>query len=296
MAEINLIKLSQSGGGPSLVDVNFNGTLEGQADTTIPVEVNLTDGVNPVVPTSVALTGNDLDIVIPAPVVPSGVLFQFPTPSQYTSYRTGDEGWRVQNNWYDYSRPTNPKTIAELDYISANFWYLLKNNLVVGGVSNKTRFVDVDGGQTWSATGNKNLLIIDKLTGLGIYRNTQPTGDLKTWNAAIDDGLSLSITVNSVVYDEWYLISVQEFFDLLSIRFKQNNWIDSNTSNVIFPTRSTGSFINYWVSTTLEPTTSSAYGPRVSDLSFGELISTAKTDTRFPIYITKQTMSLITAP
>jgi hypothetical protein len=230
------------------------------------------------------------------PPAPSGVLLQFPTPSQYTSYRTGDEGWRVQNNWYDYTRPTNPKTIAELDFTSANFWYLLKNNLIVGGVSNKTRFVDVDGGQTWSATGNKNLLIIDKLTGVGIYRNAQPSGDLKTWNNAIDDGLSLSITVNSIVYDDWYLITVQEFFDLLSIRFKQNNWIDSNTSNVIFPTRSTGTSINYWVSTTLEPTTSSAYGPRVSDLSFGELINTAKTDTRFPIYITKQTMSLITAP
>jgi hypothetical protein len=290
MAEINLKQLSS--GGPTDIDVNFNGTLEGQANALIPLNVNLTDGVSDITPTSVALTGNDLDITI----VPNGVLFQFPTPSQYTSYRTGDEGWRVQNNWYDYSRPTNPKAIAELDYTSANFWYLLKNNLVVGGVSNKTRFVDVDGGQTWSVTGNKDLLIIDKLTGLGIYRNAQPSGDLKTWNNAIDDGLSLSITVNSIVYDDWYLISVQEFFYLLSIRFKQNSWIDSNTSNVIFPTRSTGTFINYWVSTTLEPTTSSAYGPRVSDLSFSELINTGKTDTRFPIYITKQTMSLITAP
>ena len=62
MAEINLKKLTA---GVSEIDVNFNGVLEGQADATIPLNVNLTDGVNPVTPTSVALTGNDLDIEIP---------------------------------------------------------------------------------------------------------------------------------------------------------------------------------------------------------------------------------------
>lgn len=66
MAEINLKTLTA---GVSEIDVNFNGTLEGQADATIPLNVNLTDGTNPVTPTSVALTGNDLDIEItPLPV------------------------------------------------------------------------------------------------------------------------------------------------------------------------------------------------------------------------------------
>jgi hypothetical protein len=212
MAEINLIKLSQSG-GPSLVDVNFNGTLEGQADTTIPVNVNLTDGVNPVVPTSVALTGNDLDIVIPGPVVPSGVLFQRPILQQYTSFATYDEGWRAQNGWNSgYIPPANPKIIAQLDYtLGTNYWYRLKDDLIVGGVSNKIRFVDVDGGQTWSATGNKNLITIDKLTGLGIYRGS--TSAL-TWVNHLNTANSLSIVVNGITYDNFYLAALCEYLQI----------------------------------------------------------------------------------
>jgi hypothetical protein len=61
MAEINLKQLTS---GVSDIDVNFNGTLEGQADATIPLNVNLTDGVSDITPTSVALTGNDLDIEV----------------------------------------------------------------------------------------------------------------------------------------------------------------------------------------------------------------------------------------
>jgi hypothetical protein len=63
MAEINLKKLTAS--ASSEIEVFFNSNLEGEADATIPLNVNLTDGVNPVTPTSVALTGNDLDIEIP---------------------------------------------------------------------------------------------------------------------------------------------------------------------------------------------------------------------------------------
>lgn len=238
MAEINLIKLSQSGGGPSLVDVNFNGTLEGQADTTIPVEVNLTDGVNPVTPTSVALTGNDLDIIIPAPIVPSGVLFKTIQPLAYTSYRTGDEGWRVQNGWFDYTPPTNPKVVAELDYTSPNALFVLKNNLVVNGVSSNTRFVDVNGIQAFSATGNANLVVIDKLTGL-MYTRTIVAGG--TWDNAIDAGLAHSIVVNSVTYDDWFLYSKLEAQNLY------NGQTDTQTGVTLFTT-----FTNYntWVSTT----------------------------------------------
>jgi len=206
MAEINLKKLTS--GGPSDIDVNFNGTLEGQADTTIPIEVNLADGVNPVTPTSVALTGNDLDIVIPAPVVPSGVLFKTIEPSQYTSYRTGDEGWRVQNGFFDYTPPTNPKAVAELDFTSPNFFNVLKNPLVVNGVSSTTRFVDVNGIQTFSVTGNANLVVIDKLTGM-MYTRDNPA--VATWNNLIDIALSYSLVVNTINYNDWYLASFNEY-------------------------------------------------------------------------------------
>jgi len=202
MAEINLIKLSA---GVSEIDVNFNNELQGQADTTLPLNVNLTDGLTSIIPTSVALTGNDLDITI----VPSGVLFKTVEPSQYTSYRTGDEGWRVQNNWFNYTPPTNPKAIAELDYTNTAFFNVLKNPLTVNGVTNTTRFVDVDGGQTFSATGNKNLVVIDKLTGLMYNRNSITS--VATWNNCIDNALAYSVVVNGVTYDDWFLACKEEF-------------------------------------------------------------------------------------
>jgi hypothetical protein len=62
MAEINLKKLTA--GGPSDIEVFFNGNSEGDANAQIPLNVNLTDGISPVTPTSVALTGNDLDIEV----------------------------------------------------------------------------------------------------------------------------------------------------------------------------------------------------------------------------------------
>jgi hypothetical protein len=203
----NGIQNKGSGGAPANIDVNFNSNLEGQANATNPLNVNLTDGVNPVTPTSVALTGNDLDIVIPAPVVPSGVLFNTIEPTQYTSYRTGDEGWRVQNGFYNYTPPTYPKVIAELDMTSTNFFNVLKSPLIVNGVSSTTRFVDVNGIQAFSSTGNANLVVIDKLTGMMYSRTNFSSAN---WDNAIDNALSYSITVNSIVYDDWYLVSKKE--------------------------------------------------------------------------------------
>jgi hypothetical protein len=52
-------------GAPPIFDVNFNSTLEGQANAISPLNVNLTDGVGFITPTSVALTGNDLNIEAP---------------------------------------------------------------------------------------------------------------------------------------------------------------------------------------------------------------------------------------
>jgi hypothetical protein len=232
MAEINLIKLSQSG-GPSLVDVNFNGTLEGQADTTIPVEVNLTDGVNPVTPTSVTLTGNDLDIIIPPVVVSSGVLFKTVEPSQYTSYRTGDEGWRVQNGWFDYTPPSNPAAVAELDFSIADFFSVLASPLVVNGVSSTTRFVDVNGIQAFSATGNANLVVIDKLTGL-MYSRVADTSN--SWIDAIDDALAYSIIVNTITYDDWFLPTHFELLSTINYKIGVNGYTDGLTNVNFFTT------------------------------------------------------------
>ena len=276
--------------------INVNSVDSGDVVSVKTIDVNITDGVDPVTPTSVGLVGNTLTIEVPSGASPSGVLLQFPTSSQYTSYRTGDEGWRVQNGWYNYTRPATPKSIAELDFTSANYWYLLKNNLVVGGVSNKTRFVDVDGGQTWSATGNKNLIVIDKLTGLGIYRPQDNSLLKANWNAAIDDGLSLSIVVNSITYSDWYLMSIQEFMLTMSINVKANNWVDPISSITILPTVSTGSLISYVTSTTAPATATSSVSPRFSNTAYVEISNFAKTSENGRPFYVFDARSLITAP
>ncbi len=178
---------------------------------------------------------------------PSGVLFKHIEASQYTSYRTGDEGWRVQNGLFDYIPPTTPKVVAELDYTSANALFLLKNNLVVNGVSSKTRFVDVNGVQVFSATGNANLVIIDKLTGK-MYTRTSVTGG--TWNNAIDAALSYSIVVNSITYDDWYLYTKNEAQSLY------NGQTDTQTSVTLFTTA-----VSYdtWTATTNPSATGNAF-------------------------------------
>jgi hypothetical protein len=224
MAEINLKTLTPA---ISEIDVNFNGTLEGQADATIPLNVNLTDGVSDITPTSVALTGNDLDITI----VPSGVLFKTIEPSQYTSYRTGDEGWRVQNGFFDYTPPTNPAAVAELDYTSANFFNVLKTPLVVGGVSSTTRFVDVNGIQAFSATGNANLVVIDKLTGM-MYTRTN-LGNLD-YNTGIDFALSLSNTINGITYNDYFGTCISEINSFLHLYAGVAPNVDTLTAVTLF--------------------------------------------------------------
>lgn len=250
MAEINLKKLTS--GGTNEIDVNFNGTLEGQANATIPLNVNLTDGVSDVTPTSVTLTGNDLDIVIPPAVIPTGVLLQFPIPDQYTSYRTGDVGWRAQNSWFNYTPPTNPKVIAQLDYsLGANYWARLTQNLVVGGVSNKLRFVDVDGGQTFSATGSKDLITIDKLTGIGMRRITTGNGN---WDTQIDNALAYSIVVGGITYSNWYLASAIECITLFGLGRSSNSMTDPISSIVL----QSNTADDIWTSTTIVSATTSA--------------------------------------
>lgn len=57
-----------SGGTLTLPDsqINVNGVDEGDVVSVKPINVNLTDGVNPVVPTSIGLVGNTLTITLPA--------------------------------------------------------------------------------------------------------------------------------------------------------------------------------------------------------------------------------------
>jgi hypothetical protein len=210
-----------------------------------------------------------------------GVLFKTIEPSQYTSYRTGDEGWRVQNGWFDYTPPTNPAAVAELDFTSANALFVLANPLVVNGVSSTTRFVDVNGIQAFSSTGNANLVIIDKLTGL-MYTRTVVTGG--TWNDAIDAALAYSIVVNSVTYDDWFLYSK------LEAQSMWNGQTDTQTSVTILTTTSG---YDTWVSSTNPGLTTSSY---YFERNARNLIVLTKIFAGVPIVAVRNARNLITAP
>lgn len=281
MAEINLKKLSA---GVSEIEVFFNEETQGFADATIPLNVNLTDGVDPIIPTSVALTGNDLDITI----VPSGVFFKTIEPMQYTSYRTGDEGYRNQNGYFDYTPPTNAKSIAELDYsIGANYFFKLKTPLVVNGVSSTQRFVDINGVQVFSATGNANLMLIDKLTGMMITR-VDPGGNLG-WNSWIDDALTYSVVINSVTYDDFYLTSLPELTTIMGTFFSGTT-VDPLTGNTIF----SNSNSTYFSATTVPVLTTAAQSMTLGAAG-SAFTQTAKLLNSRKIYITN-VRNLITAP
>jgi hypothetical protein len=211
--------------------INVNSVDSGDVVSVKTIDVNITDGVDPVTPTSVGLVGNTLTIEVPSGGgSPSGVLFKTIQATQRISYRTGDEGWRVQNGWFDYTPPAQPAAIADLDYTSTAYWNLLKDNLVVNGVSSKIRFVDVNGIQAFSSTGSADKVVIDKLTGLMYTRDTIAAA---TWDNQIDAALAYSITVNSIVYDDWYMGTDKEIINLYHRSSAAASNVDLNSAVTI---------------------------------------------------------------
>jgi hypothetical protein len=224
--------VSFSGGKFSLTkDLYVNSGLIGPFDSTSDVNVFLEDSIgNPITPTGSALVGNDLTITANIPN-PNGVALQFPTPSQFTSYRSGDTGWRSQNGWYNYTSPIYPEKYAMLDNTGGSInWFRLKTPLRVGGVLSTERFVDINGVQGWGLAGNAFVAVIDKLTGLMFTRSQ---GGGVAWNAAIDNALTYSVVINGVTYDDWFIYSDAERMSIFGNRGYGGNWIDTNTGITI---------------------------------------------------------------
>jgi hypothetical protein len=220
---------------------------------------------------------------------PEGVLFDFPLLTQYTSYRTGDAGWRVQNGWNVITKPTNPAVIAELDTtLNANMYFRLKSNLVVNGVSSKIRFVDVLGGQTFSATNNVNAVLLDKLTGLMVTRNDMVGGSVN-WNNCIDNALNYSITVNGVTYNDWHLISLEEAYKIFGYI-----WVHNQTDPISSIRLTNYANANHHTASTTPDSTTYSNAVSINNLGVTAL-QTIKTNNTRELYIRKA-HDLITAP
>ena len=231
------VDITGPGAGISLSkDIYVNTSLIGSFDATEDVNVFLEDtGGNPITPTSSVLVGNDLTITANIPN-PSGVALQRPNPASGISYYNYDSGWRAQNGWYSYTPPTYPAKYAQLDTTAgANQWYRLKTALTVGGVSSTQRFVDVNGVQSWGTLNNANYAVVDKLTGLMFTRtpiNISAGGP--NWQANIAAAYAYSITINSVVYSDWYMIGADEFMAFFGLYLPNTtNWADPLTSQNI---------------------------------------------------------------
>jgi hypothetical protein len=212
--------------------------------------VNVEDSLsNPVTPTSVGLVGSILTIEVPT-ATPSGVLFRTATPDQSTSYRTGDTAWRLQNSWYDYTAPVLPAKVSALDFTNpAISHFTLKNPLTVAGVASTKRFVDVDGGQTFSSIGSKDMVVIDKLTGLMWVRKlwTAMGSINRSWNNSVDHALSYSVVVNGITYDDWYLPSLSELVQLRDFTLSSVSMLDGVTTII----DGVGTTVNlYWSANT----------------------------------------------
>jgi hypothetical protein len=240
--------------------------------------------VTNVAPTSFGISGRTINIVVPTGSTPSGVAFQMPKPSQYESFRTGDTGSRFQTGWYDITQPTTPKVYAEIDSTKNNGLYLMKNNLVVNGISSARRFVDVDGGQTFSATNNKNAVVIDKLSGLMYTRNNQ-VGAGGTWNDMIDQALTYSIVVNGVTYDDWYMADRSELEQAIGAGYLS----DPNTSVALFNQANA----TQWTSATRISSSTNAYYYDI--VSFG-IATLAKATGGQRTILVRKAHNLITAP
>lgn len=217
-------------------DINLNSVLQGQVSYASPINVFLEDSLgNTITPTGSVLVGNDLTATLGIPN-PSGVALQRPNPASGISYYNYDSGWRAQNGWYAYTQPTYPAKYAQLDTTAgANQWYRLKTALTVGGISSTQRFVDVNGVQSWGTLNNANFAVIDKLTGLMFTRTPIfiNAGGVN-WQANISAAYAYSITINGIVYSNWYTIGVNEFMAFFGNYLPNTtNWSDPLTSQNI---------------------------------------------------------------
>lgn len=276
------VDVTGPGAGIALTkDIYVNNGLVGPFDSTSDVNVFLEDtGGNPITPTSSVLVGNDLTITANIPN-PSGVALQFPTPSQYPSYTTGDVGWRAQNAWFNYTPPTYPAKYAELaENLGANNWYRLKTALTVGGVTSTERFVDVNGVQSWGILNNANLAVVDKLTGLMFRRGFAGNANYATQNSS---ALAYSVTINGQLYDDWYLMSLGEYARIFAGYVTSNNWLDPISGLTITSTLANNSSL--WLSDSVPPNSFNSKMRVIFVNGFSYYSDTFNTDPLSGIYV-----------
>jgi len=175
--------------------------------------------------------------------IPGGGYFYKPYRfTQVTSYRTGDEGWRIQNGWYDPSLTFGTVTIARPDS-SAPFTTLEENNTH----GNTFRFTTRAGvGLSYGDGIPADNIVQDHLHGVEFWAISQ---NFINWDAAIDGALASTLGGES----DWYVASRAEIESL----FDHN--VTTTASITPPPGFNSSSIPNIRTSTTNELSTGQAF-------------------------------------
>jgi hypothetical protein len=177
-------------------EVKVNEFTEGIINNQFPANIEITDGVGLVTPTSTVVSGNNIIITVPKS---SGISFQIPLPQTTLVSVTGDVGWRAVNGFFDYNKNFDVKQAVQLDFASAYPFFRLKENVSFNGESNKLRYVSVRGNQDFSEGGiNGDKYFIDKLTGLGYLRGQSVTGTSSAYATMVNAALGTSFVVDGI--------------------------------------------------------------------------------------------------
>jgi hypothetical protein len=196
-------------------DGSYNNVV-GMGNTLELADISVTDSDGSV-STLPAMT----DVICTAGVFPSGIAYQRPQiTGATTSYRTGDDAWHLANGTYDYTPPTNPIYLAELDTTALEPFKTLKNQNTFG---NLERFTDDLGTQIYA-----NNYVIDHLTGLGYY-NSSPLTDI--WDNCIDNANASTL----LGFSDWRMTNINEVLSFLEFEGGNYNQLPYNyTGNVIW--------------------------------------------------------------
>jgi len=180
--------------------INVNGVDEGDVVSVKTIDVNITDGTDPVTPDSVSLVGNTLTVAVPSGSASIGAKI-LKTGVSSTSYRTGDD--------------------ANTDRGRLSSFLVLSSNNVFG---NTNRFTDTLGGSVY-ADG----VVLDHSTDDGSEILCYYIGDLtttRTWADSID--WALGITPLSL--SGWGLANINELFEIADKR--STSWLNYSPFNI----------------------------------------------------------------
>ena len=233
--------------GVNPVDVNVNHVSQGSVESGTTLDIDLTDGTNPVTPTSSSLVSNVLTIELPAATAPVGATLM--KSGQTTSYRTGDDGD------LEAGRATNFTTLAS-------------NN----PFGNTNRFTDILGGQTYTNNIVIDWSTYDGSTVLGLSRAVVATGN--SWNQAVDNSLAFSV---GTFTSGWRLPNIREIFNLLNYVNDQYNLLNYTPLNL----SSSGRI--YWSSTTIIGVTTAAYAFSNTGFTSQQTKTSSVSFTYFPV-------------